>query len=36
MEEYISRLFGEQVMDMPLNANSGESATPPFESEQQK
>ena len=33
MEEYISRLLDEQVMDMPLSPNSDEGATPPFEAE---
>jgi hypothetical protein len=36
MEAYISRLFDEQVMDMPFDPNSGDSVTPPFEAEQQK
>jgi Fic family protein len=32
MEDYLARLLGEQVMDLPLASNSGESQTPRFES----
>jgi hypothetical protein len=32
MEDYLARLLGEQVMDLPLDSNSAESQTPGFES----
>lgn len=30
MEDYLARLFDEQVMDFPLDPGSGDSQTPPF------